>query len=90
MGSGRVTALFRGRVQGVGFRGSAAELAGGFPVAGTAQNLPDGTVRVVAEGARTACEAFLAALRARMAGCIRGEDLAWGEAEGLEGFRILH
>ena len=86
-----MTVLFRGRVQGVGFRYTASEVAAAFPVAGTVQNLPDGTVRVVAEGAREACGAFAEALGARMARFVRGVDVSWGKAEGREaGFRIAH
>lgn len=87
----RMTVVFRGRVQGVGFRYTAVELAAAFPVSGTVENLPDGTVRLVVEGTREACEAYLEALRIRMDRYIRGEDIAWGEAEGKEsGFRIVH
>ncbi len=85
-----MTLVFRGRVQGVGFRHTTAQLAAAFPVSGTVENLPDGTVRVVAEGAKDGCEAFREAVRMRMDRFIRSEDLAWGEATGMEGFRILH
>ena len=86
-----MTALFRGRVQGVGFRYTATEAAAAFPVAGTVENLPDGGVRVCAEGTREACEAFLEAVRTRMARFVTSVDASWGEATGKEGgFRILH
>ena len=86
-----MTVLFRGRVQGVGFRYTASEVAAAFPVAGTVQNLPDGSVRLCAEGKRDACEALLEALRTRMARFVLSVDVSWGEAAGKEGgFRILH
>ena len=86
----RLTLVFRGRVQGVGFRHTAAQLAAAFPVSGTVENQPDGTVRLVTEGEKDACEAFAEAMRMKMDRFIRAEDLAWGEPAGMEGFRILH
>ncbi len=85
-----MTLVFRGRVQGVGFRHTTAQLAASFPVAGTVENQADGTVKVVVEGAKDACEAFREAVRIRMDRFIRSEDLAWGEAAALAGFRIIH
>ena len=85
-----MTALFRGRVQGVGFRYTASEVAAAFPVAGTVENLPDGSVRLCAEGTRDACEALLEAVRARMDRFVTSVDATWGEPTGKEGgFRIL-
>lgn len=85
-----MTAVFRGHVQGVGFRFTACELAAAFPVSGSVENLEDGTVRMAAEGRREACEAFLEAVRSRMARFIRGEEVSWGPAAGeAPGFRIL-
>ena len=55
-------------------------------LAGTATNLADGRVEVVAEGPREACEALLALLPG---GPGRVEFVAerWGEARGETGFR---
>jgi len=39
--------IYEGRVQGVGFRYSAKELAKGYDVLGTIKNLPDGSVELV-------------------------------------------
>ena len=86
----RMTASFRGRVQGVGFRYTACELAASIPVEGSVQNMPDGSVHLAAEGQRDSCEAFLEALRMRMGRFVTGLDVGWGEATGKEGgFRIL-
>ena len=46
----RRTVHFTGRVQGVGFRYTACEVARSFSVAGFVKNLPDGRVQMVAEG----------------------------------------
>lgn len=58
-----MTALVSGRVQGVGFRAWARDEQRALGLAGSATNLPDGRVEVVAEGPRAACEQLLAALR---------------------------
>lgn len=42
--------LYRGRVQGVGFRYSVRQIAAGYEVAGTVANLPDGRVEVFLQG----------------------------------------
>jgi acylphosphatase len=52
----RLTAWVSGRVQGVGFRWWTRSQAEQLGLVGTASNLPDGRVEVVAEGPRTACE----------------------------------
>jgi acylphosphatase len=51
--------IYRGRVQGVGFRYTTASIAGRFPVSGYVKNLPDGSVEVVAEGEAAAVDSFL-------------------------------
>lgn len=84
----RVTAWVRGRVQGVGFRwwtrGRALELG----LVGSAENLEDGRVEVVAEGPEPACRALLAALRAPgTPGRVQGVTERWGPVRGgLSGF----
>ena len=49
----RATVFYAGRVQGVGFRYTAREIACGYDVAGYVCNLPDGRVELVVEGAET-------------------------------------
>ncbi len=48
----RLTILYSGRVQGVGFRATCARLAAGFQVTGRVCNLTDGRVELIAEGER--------------------------------------
>jgi acylphosphatase len=59
----RFRATVRGRVQGVGFRASAASEARRLRLTGWARNQLDGSVEVVAEGDDEAAEAFLSWLR---------------------------
>jgi acylphosphatase len=42
--------IFRGRVQGVGFRYTAQEIAGRYDLTGFVRNLPDGTVELLVQG----------------------------------------
>jgi len=59
----RLQAFVKGRVQGVGFRWWTRARALELGLRGSATNLADGRVEVVAEGPRPACEALLARLR---------------------------
>ncbi len=64
---------FFGRVQGVGFRWSAANLARHHGVVGWVKNCDDGSVEMVAEGEKAVLEDFLAELRQNFAGHIQRE-----------------
>lgn len=72
--SRRCRVCFYGTVQGVGFRYTTCSLAGRFAVTGFVRNRGDGGVELVAEGAAGQVEAFLQALRDRMAGHIDREE----------------
>ena len=87
----RMTALFSGHVQGVGFRYTAKTVAAGFEITGTIRNLPDGRVELVAEGRREELDAFRAALHdAGLAGFIRDEQVDWADAKNeFRGFEIV-
>jgi len=80
----RVTALVRGRVQGVGYRYFVVAVARGRDLDGYARNLPDGrTVEVVAEGPRAALDALAQDLRrGPVAARVDAVDLSWGPAHG--------
>lgn len=62
---------FTGRVQGVGFRYTAARLAESRPVAGWVRNEPDGSVRCVVEGDQAAVRDFIQAVQGAMSRNIR-------------------
>ena len=87
----RLTVLYSGRVQGVGFRYTTKTVATGFELTGTVRNLPDGRVELIAEGLRTELDAFRAALHdAGLAGFIRDEQVSWGNAKNeFRGFEIV-
>jgi acylphosphatase len=82
---------YSGRVQGVGFRATAAAIAGRHAVRGWVRNLPDGRVELLADGPAAAVEAFLAEVRNRMARHVESEDVFEREPdETLDGFRVTH
>jgi acylphosphatase len=87
----RLTVLYSGRVQGVGFRATIRQLACGYEVTGTVRNLPDGRVEVIAEGIRDELEAFLAGIsESGLSGLIAKRHETWRPAQGGQrGFSII-
>lgn len=61
---------FTGRVQGVGFRYTARAIAARFDVHGFVDNLRDGRVLLVVEGAGTVLDQFVGAVQAEMEGYV--------------------
>jgi acylphosphatase len=57
--------VYAGRVQGVGFRATARELAAAWPVVGWVRNLGDGSVEMLVEGPGESVDGFIAAVRDR-------------------------
>jgi acylphosphatase len=89
--SGLITerVVFRGRVQGVGFRATTHGLARGSAVAGYVKNLPDGTVELVAQGTPEEISGFLDAIAQRFSGFIRDtERTPVRTADAYDGFDI--
>jgi acylphosphatase len=91
MNRSRLQVLYEGTVQGVGFRYTVKSLAGGFEVAGTVRNLPDGRVELIVEGLKEELSAFQQAVRESELGhFIRQENVDWQEPQGgLRGFDII-
>lgn len=82
--------VYQGRVQGVGFRYTAHELAANFAVTGYVRNLPNGNVELVAEGPADGVEAYLDALGRRMTDYVAASSVQEQAPEGLQGFRIRY
>jgi acylphosphatase len=87
---GAVRVLFRGRVQGVGFRATTAAIASRLHLEGFVRNLPDGRVEVVCcQG--DGLNKLLEALESAYPGYIQGTDVeALEPTAGLafSGFQI--
>jgi len=88
---------YSGRVQGVGFRYTTANLAKRFDVAGYVQNLPDGKVRLDVQGNADQVQGLLDAVDQAMADNIRGKDIsdrpedpALGDPKGADAFGVRY
>jgi acylphosphatase len=71
----RITAVARGRVQGVGYRYFVTSCAREAGVTGFVKNMPDGSVLIVAEGGRETLDVFLNLVRASGEPVIRVDDI---------------
>lgn len=87
----RVTAIAKGRVQGVGYRQYVAGCAHATGVHGYVRNLPDGSVEIVAESSPASLDDFLRLSRAgndpfiRVEAIVVKKEPATGE---FHGFRV--
>ena len=82
-GTVRMTAWVHGMVQGVGFRWWTRSRALELGLVGSAKNLLDGRVEIVAEGSQEACDALLDQLRgARTPGGVDHVEVRFTDARG--------
>lgn len=85
-------AIFRGNVQGVGFRWTVVDHAEKFHLNGTVQNLENGNVEVYAEGSQEALDAFVHLVKENP-GLARIKEVSLkftpSNTPCSEGFRIL-
>ncbi len=87
----RKTCYFSGRVQGVGFRYAAQNIAQQHDVRGYVKNLPDGRVQLVMEGPDDEMETVIDSIRRRMDSFIGQVVSDHAAATGeFEKFRIQH
>jgi acylphosphatase len=87
----RITAVARGEVQGVGYRYFITGCARAAGVNGYVKNQPDGSVLMVAEGERSALDAFVRMAKAEGDAVIRVDSLlvTTGDATGeFAGFGV--
>ncbi len=86
----RIEAIVTGRVQRVMFRDFACRKGRALGLVGSAKNLRDGTVLVVAEGSRRALEALLIKLhKGSLLARVESVAMDWQPARGgLKGFVI--
>jgi acylphosphatase len=82
--------VYRGHVQGVGFRYTARRVSEDYEVAGFVRNLPSGEVELWVEGEADQVQAFLDALQAHMRGYIAEQDVREHTPAGCRGFVIRH
>jgi acylphosphatase len=84
--------LFSGRVQGVGFRITAAQLASDLPLGGTVCNTDHGQVELIVEGEIPDIDELVARLREQFGSYIRNisqrSTIPTGSAP--HGIRIIH
>jgi acylphosphatase len=76
---------YTGMVQGVGFRYTTRRIASRFVVTGYVRNLPDGKVRVIAEGRGTELQRFFDAVEAELGHYIRQKEQTTAAVTGEYG-----
>jgi len=88
----RLHARIHGRVQGVFYRATTRREAAALGLCGWVRNCADGTVELVAEGPRPACEELLRRChQGPPAARVSEIDATWGEpTEELSPFSVRH
>ena len=82
MNLSRCHLLFKGAVQGVGFRYTARHIARSLGITGYVKNLYSGDVEVVAESDAASIHEFAKEMRNEMSGYIRDVEMDWAEYKG--------
>lgn len=83
MANKQVHIFYSGRVQGVGFRFTAEDIALGLGVVGWVKNLSDGRVEILAEGDEKILLCFIDRVRSNpLKKYIANEEISWAEATG--------
>jgi acylphosphatase len=87
----RRTVYFSGRVQGVGFRYTARNVALQYDVVGYVRNLSDGRVELVLEGTPAETERVVDCISRKMSGFVRGVSNQVSPSTGeFDHFTIKH
>ena len=74
--------LYRGRVQGVGFRYTARQIGQRHAVTGFVKNLPDGRVELIIEGPRDETQKTLDEIAEAMSDYIHDQQVQTGQPSG--------
>ena len=88
--------VYHGRVQGVGFRWTACQIARRFPMSGYVKNMPGGTVEMVFRSEPSTRDAFLKEVDAAFEGHIDRREIREAtpnECSGIEthtGFEVRY
>lgn len=78
----QIHVYYSGRVQGVGFRFSAEDIANNLGVTGWVKNLRDGRVEILAEAEEGVLKDFLERVNKYFSHYIQQVDIEWQEAFG--------
>ena len=78
----RIHILYSGRVQGVGFRFTAENIAIELGIQGWVKNLSDGRVEIMAQGEEEVLKDFLKRLNQLFLRYIKNMDIQWQDAGG--------
>ena len=74
--------IFKGRVQGVGFRWTVHRIVLGYDLTGFVKNLPDGTVEMLAQGDVKEIQSCLNDIADSFGGYIRDTQISQAEPDG--------
>lgn len=67
--------VFSGRVQGVGFRFTALNVANRYHLTGYVRNLPNGGVEMLAQGPKEIIDSCISDVQDSFAGCVHQVDI---------------
>jgi acylphosphatase len=86
-----VSIYYRGRVQGVGFRFTCQRVAENHGITGWVKNMPDGSVRLAAQGDESSIKKFLSEIDQNLSRFISDKEIEWQDfQEKLDNFNIRY